>query len=228
MRHSCRTSGWSAKVAIILAIAAVNAFLVAGYLMHLLSEKNSCIYTVLAFTVLLRHRPDRPGHLGDERFSARHGDPTETEMSLKAFHLIFVTLLTSLSFGCAAWAFSGEGSVLWGMAGVVTGVLVIVLRDLFFEETETHQLSVKSFLKILFALVALAPAKTFACAVCYGDGDIDSPMADGMNWGIFTLLAVIGTVLGAFLTFLIYVIRKSEALNAAAQKNSPEVSQTYD
>lgn len=42
--------GWTLKVAIILTIAAVNAFLVAGYLMHLLSEKK-LIYTVLAFTV---------------------------------------------------------------------------------------------------------------------------------------------------------------------------------
>jgi heme/copper-type cytochrome/quinol oxidase subunit 2 len=70
-------------------------------------------------------------------------------------------------------------------------------------------------------LVAFAPAKTVACAACYG-GDIDSPMADGMNWGIFTLLAVVGTVLGAFLTFLIYAIRRSEAQAAAAQNNSPE------
>src|ERR1035437_6222540 len=42
--------GWTLKVAIILAIAVVNAFLVAGYLMHLLSEKK-LIYTVLGFTV---------------------------------------------------------------------------------------------------------------------------------------------------------------------------------
>ncbi len=42
--------GWPAKVGVILAIATVNAFLVAGYLMHLLSEKK-LIYTVLAFTV---------------------------------------------------------------------------------------------------------------------------------------------------------------------------------
>ena len=42
--------GWTIKVALILAIAAVNAFLVAGHLMHLLSEKK-LIYTVLAFTV---------------------------------------------------------------------------------------------------------------------------------------------------------------------------------
>lgn len=42
--------GWTLKVALILVIAVVNAFLVAGYLMHLLSEKKM-VYTVLAFTV---------------------------------------------------------------------------------------------------------------------------------------------------------------------------------
>jgi caa(3)-type oxidase subunit IV len=44
-------NGWTLKVALILAIAVVNAFLVAGYLMHLLSEKK-LIYGVLIFTVL--------------------------------------------------------------------------------------------------------------------------------------------------------------------------------
>lgn len=42
--------GWGLKVTLILLIATVNAFLVAGYLMHLLSEKK-LVYTVLAFTV---------------------------------------------------------------------------------------------------------------------------------------------------------------------------------
>lgn len=42
--------GWTLKVTLILSIAIVNAFLVAGYLMHLLSEKK-LIYTVLIFTV---------------------------------------------------------------------------------------------------------------------------------------------------------------------------------
>ena len=42
--------GWTLKVTLILGIAVVNAFLVAGYLMHLLSEKK-LVYTVLAFTV---------------------------------------------------------------------------------------------------------------------------------------------------------------------------------
>jgi caa(3)-type oxidase subunit IV len=42
--------GWTFKVSAIIAIACVNAFVVAGFLMHLLSEKKM-IYTVLGFTV---------------------------------------------------------------------------------------------------------------------------------------------------------------------------------
>ena len=41
---------WAVKVTLILSVACVNAFLVAGFLMHLLSEKKM-IYTLLAFTV---------------------------------------------------------------------------------------------------------------------------------------------------------------------------------
>jgi hypothetical protein len=41
---------WSLKTAIILVIAAGNAFIVAGFLMHLLSERKM-IYTILGFTV---------------------------------------------------------------------------------------------------------------------------------------------------------------------------------
>jgi len=41
---------WSVKVPIILGIASVNAFFVAGFLMHLISEKKM-VYTILGFTV---------------------------------------------------------------------------------------------------------------------------------------------------------------------------------
>jgi uncharacterized membrane protein len=84
---------------------------------------------------------------------------------------------------------------------------------------------VKLLKKIIFALAlaGFAPAKLFACAACYG-GNIDAPITNGMNWGIFTLMAVIGTVLAVFLTFLIHIIRKSEALNAEteAKAHPPE------
>lgn len=47
-------------------------------------------------------------------------------------------------------------------------------------------------------------------------------MADGMNWGIFTLLGIVVPVLVSFLCFFIYLIRKSEALAKAAEKISPD------
>jgi caa(3)-type oxidase subunit IV len=44
-------TSWSVRVTLILAIAICNAFIVAGFLMHLLTEKKM-IYTVMGFTVI--------------------------------------------------------------------------------------------------------------------------------------------------------------------------------
>ena len=54
-------------------------------------------------------------------------------MSLKAFHLIFVTLLTALSFGCAAWAFAA-GNLVFGGIGVAAGILVIIYGVYFLKK----------------------------------------------------------------------------------------------
>jgi hypothetical protein len=54
-------------------------------------------------------------------------------MSLKAFHLIFVTLLTTLSFGCAAWAFAADYPM-FGVAGIVVGILVIIYGIYFLKK----------------------------------------------------------------------------------------------
>ena len=54
-------------------------------------------------------------------------------MSLKAFHLIFVTLMTLLSFGCAAWAFR-EGKPQWGWAGIAAGIAVILYGAYFLKK----------------------------------------------------------------------------------------------
>jgi len=70
-------------------------------------------------------------------------------------------------------------------------------------------------------VAALAPAKLFACAACgSANANIEeSSLTDGMNLAILTLGVFILTVLGGFLTFLIYVMRKSEAVEAA-RRNS--------
>jgi hypothetical protein len=54
-------------------------------------------------------------------------------MSLKAFHLIFVTLLTALSFGCAAWAFADGNSVFGGIS-IAVGILVIIYGVYFLKK----------------------------------------------------------------------------------------------
>lgn len=80
----------------------------------------------------------------------------------------------------------------------------------------------KSSRKILIVAVALAPSPLFACAACFGQSD--STLASGMNWGIFTLMGVIVTVLATIASFFVYIIRK-EAAQAAktAAENLSEV-----
>ena len=81
----------------------------------------------------------------------------------------------------------------------------------------------KTSAKIFLALAASAPAKIFACATCYG-GNVDSNMTQGMNFGIFTLLGVICTVLVTFGSFLFYIFRRSANLAAAAEKSQEQIS----
>jgi len=46
-----------------------------------------------------------------------------------------------------------------------------------------------------------------ACAACFGK--TDSNLAQGMNWGIFSLLAVIVCVLGVLSTFFIFLAKRA-------------------
>lgn len=62
------------------------------------------------------------------------------------------------------------------------------------------------------AVLALAPATASACASCFGKSD--SPMAKGMNAGIFALLLVITSVLLAIAAFFFYILRRASRLAA--------------
>ena len=61
-------------------------------------------------------------------------------------------------------------------------------------------------LTVGICLVAL-PGALQACTACYGPSD--SPMAQGMNWGIMSLLVVIGCVLGGIASFFVYLGRRA-------------------
>ena len=70
------------------------------------------------------------------------------------------------------------------------------------------------------ALGCLQPASAWACSACYGQSD--SPMANGLNWGILTLLGVVVTVLAGTAGFFVYLAKKSAS--AAAQSAPPPPS----
>jgi heme/copper-type cytochrome/quinol oxidase subunit 2 len=63
----------------------------------------------------------------------------------------------------------------------------------------------------ILALIALHPATASACAACYGQSD--SAMAKGLNWGIFSLLVIVVSVLAGIAGFFVHVARRSETLS---------------
>jgi heme/copper-type cytochrome/quinol oxidase subunit 2 len=64
------------------------------------------------------------------------------------------------------------------------------------------------------AALALHADAAHACAACFGKSD--SPLASAMNWGIFSLMAVVVSVLGGIAGFFVYLARRSAAQNAPA------------
>lgn len=67
-------------------------------------------------------------------------------------------------------------------------------------------------------LAGLRPATVWACAACYGQSD--SPLAAGMDWGIFSLLVVIVAVLGGIATFFVFLARRAAATPVAVPSGS--------
>lgn len=61
-------------------------------------------------------------------------------------------------------------------------------------------------LAVVFAVIHLAPA-AHACATCFGKSD--SKLAEGMNWGILTLLFIVMGVLGGISAFFVFLARRS-------------------
>ena len=76
------------------------------------------------------------------------------------------------------------------------------------------------FLLCFGVALGLAPLPVRACAACFGQSD--SPLAEGMNMGIFSLLVVVVFVLGGIASFFIYLAKKSAAVNSIAAVPPPQ------
>ena len=67
----------------------------------------------------------------------------------------------------------------------------------------------RKFLMVAAVVPILSEPHVFACAACYGKSD--SALAQGMNWGILTLMGVLVTVLTGIALFFVHIVRKEEA-----------------
>jgi hypothetical protein len=73
------------------------------------------------------------------------------------------------------------------------------------------------------AALALHADAALACAACYGKSD--SPLAQGMNWGIFSLLGVVVTVLGGIACCAVFLAKRAAAHAASASMALPAEAQ---
>ncbi len=67
---------------------------------------------------------------------------------------------------------------------------------------------------LLLIGLACVPRAAMACATCYGAAG--APQTNAMNMAILSLLGVIGTVLGLFASFFIYLVLRAKNMAGEA------------
>ncbi len=78
---------------------------------------------------------------------------------------------------------------------------------------------------IITVIALLAPRAALACPVCFGQND--SPLAAGINWGIFAMLAVTGGVLVCFATFFIHPMRRARLVDRSESAAAAGARERY-
>ena len=75
---------------------------------------------------------------------------------------------------------------------------------------------------VITLLTVMNSPSLLACATCYGKTDIK--LAEGMNWGILTLMIVVYGVLMGIAGFFGYIIYRSKRLGNSADKQDSQLS----
>ena len=132
-------------------------------------------------------------------------------MSLKTFHLIFVIASILLGLGVGGWGVQEYRT--HGEAGpLIIGIVFFAMGIGLFFYGRRMLKKTKDIGYLAFAVLFLLEQNASACAACFGESD--SPMADGMNAGIFTLLIVVGGTLSGIAGFFIYIIRRGARMSS--------------
>jgi O-antigen/teichoic acid export membrane protein len=127
----------------------------------------------------------------------------DRSMSLKVFHVFFISLATLMCLGVAGWnasAWMAGGSaahlaqaVGWTLAAI--GLSIYGLRFL-------RKYRNLGYLAVLFVATTAFAGDALACSVCFGNPE--SQMTKSMVAGIWVMLGCIGVLLAGFAGLFLY------------------------
>ena len=142
-------------------------------------------------------------------------------MSLKAIHILFITLSTLLTLGFGGWCLNSyleENKTSYMVLGIISFVAAVTLAGYgrwFIRKLRRGEFDSKRYkyppykiLTVAAILWTLLPQMASACTVCYGA--LDSSRAKVMNTFILSMLGVTGSVLCGIIGFIFYLWRKSK------------------
>jgi uncharacterized membrane protein YidH (DUF202 family) len=140
-------------------------------------------------------------------------------MSLKFFHIVFVTLASVLSFVIGGWSlhrYSTHSETLYLVMGLTTvglGLGLIVYGFWFWrkittldEEKKRRRRNVHP-VAVMIAVWLLSDHMVQACTVCYGEAE--GPMIDAARLGVYLLFGLVMALQGAFAVFFIYLRKRA-------------------
>jgi len=144
-------------------------------------------------------------------------------MSLKAFHVLFVTLSALLAFGFAGWAAraysAGMGGTYRGLsvASAVVGVALVVYGIWFRRKITTQDEERRRRRKMIRGAVVAAlmfgladGSQAWACSACFGRAE--GPLIDAARLGVWLLFGLVLAVQLAFALFFFRLWRRSRRL----------------
>jgi len=148
-------------------------------------------------------------------------------MSLKAFHIVFVTLSTLLAFTFAVWAFrsaadsGGTEMLVAGVLSAAFGVSLIVYGFWFWKKIKPLTADRGGRLRgiVLVPLAGLAwllsgPDAT-ACSVCYGAAE--GQMIVAARSGVWLMIGFVAAMQLSFGLFFIHLWRRARSRKESAE-----------
>jgi hypothetical protein len=123
-------------------------------------------------------------------------------MSLKWFHLFFISLAIVVSVAFGLWGLANDYALL-GALSLVAAAALGWYGGYFFQKARK--------LGLAALMVAAAADPAFACPVCFGASD--APAVQGMQMAILALLALTVAVLGAFAAFFLYLRQRARMVS---------------